>query len=155
ETLATATGTQKEILEGVLAKLERDVNRDVSEDFQDISTAGTFIDDMSLAAMADAVGMGELYGSTMAPASSALHGDWSALNDLYLDRCVHPLHGSHVLPRLEPAEESRESLPFLAETYSRWAFDTYVKAMGYEEPIDAGVDEPSEDKDASAGDTGT
>jgi len=40
-------------------------------------------------------------------------GDWSALDDLYLDRCVQSRHGSHVLPRLEPAEESRESLPFL------------------------------------------
>lgn len=154
-TLETATGDQKEILEGVLARLERDVNRDVSEDFQDISTAGTFIDDMSLAAMAEEVGMGELYATTMAPASSALHGDWSALDDLYLDRCVHPLHGRHVLPRLEPAEESRESLPFLAETYSRWAFDAYIKAMGYEEPIGAEADGSPEDEDASAGGTGT
>ena len=90
------------MLEGVLKKLHREANRDLDENFQDISTAGTFIDNMSLAAMANEVGMGDVYNSTMGPASSALHGDWSALDDLYLDRCVHPLHASHVLPRLEP-----------------------------------------------------
>lgn len=151
EALAKATGTPKELLEGVLAKLEKDVNRDVDEDFQDISTAGTFIDDMTLAAMAEEVGMGEMYGSTMGPANSALHGDWSALDDLYLDRCVHPLHGPHALPRLEPAEESRETLPFLAERFSRWVFNAYVKATGYEEPTEAEADElPGDGEEAPA-----
>ncbi len=82
-------------------------------------------------------GLGEMYQSTMGPASSALHGDWSALDDLYLDRCVHPLHGPHVLPKLESAEESDERLPFLADSFSRWAFQTYCEAIGYEGPKDA------------------
>ncbi len=145
-THAKATGAEKETLEGVLKKLEREANRDGNEQFQDISTANTFIDDKSLAAMAEEVGMGDMYRSVMGPASSAVHGDWSALDDLYLDRCIHPLHGSHVLPRLEPAEESRESLPFLAETLSRWIINAYFKATGYEAPSDAEADEPSADE---------
>jgi Family of unknown function (DUF5677) len=150
-THAKATGAEKETLEGVLKKLEQEVNRDVDEHFQDISTAGTFIDDMSLAAMAEEVGMGDLYRSTMGPASSALHGDWSALDDLYLDRCLHPLHGSHVIPRLKAAEESRESLPFLAETFSRWIFSTYCRATDYEPPSDAEAEGDPTDDDGSRG----
>jgi hypothetical protein len=73
-THARATGAEKKTLEGVLKKLDQEANRDVNEESQDISTAGTFIDDMSLAAMAEEVGMGGMYRSTMGPASSALHG---------------------------------------------------------------------------------
>lgn len=80
---------------------------------------------------------------------AADHGDWSALDDLYLDRCAHPLHGSHVLPRLEPAEESRASLPFLAEMNLRWACShAYIRATGYEES-----DEPEDDE--AGGDQGS
>lgn len=110
---------------------------------------------MSLSAMAEEVGMGDMYRSTMGPASSALHGDWSALDDLYLDRCAHPLHGPHALPRLEPAEESRESLPFLAETFSRWVFDAYSRATGYEPPSDAEADEHAADGGEISNDEGT
>ena len=134
EALQKATGKPKEILEGLLPKLEEEVNRDISEDFQDISTASTFIDDKSLFAMAEEVGMGDLYHSTMGPASSATHGDWSALDDLFLDRCLHPLHGRHAIPRLELAAESDERLPFLGETFARWALDAYFKAIEYHPP---------------------
>jgi len=44
EALQKATGMPKEILAGLLPKLEEEVNRDISGDFQDISTASTFID---------------------------------------------------------------------------------------------------------------
>jgi hypothetical protein len=128
------TGEPSKLLEGVLSKLKEEVNRDISEDFQVISTASTFIDGKSLFDMAQEVGLGDMYQLTMGPASSALHGDWSALDDLYLDRCVHPLHGPHVLPKLEPADESDERLPFMADSFSRLAFQAYCEAMGYQAP---------------------
>jgi hypothetical protein len=132
EAALSKAGTPKEILERLLPKLQEEANRDISEDLQDISTAGTFIEGKSLLAMAEEVGMGDMYHSTMGPASSALHGDWSALDDLYLDRCVHPLHGPHALPKLEPAEQSDERLPYLAQSFSRWAFDAYCSAFDHD-----------------------
>lgn len=153
EALQTATGKPKEILERLLPKLGEEVNRDISEDFQDISTAPTFIDNKSLFAMAEEVGMGDLYKSTMGPASSATHGDWSALDDLFLDRCLHPLHGRHAIPRFEPASESDERLPFLATTYARWALDAYFGAIGYHRPAGPDIDaETLPDEEAPAGD---
>jgi hypothetical protein len=131
EALQKATGKPKEILERLLPKLGEEVNRDISEDFQDISTAPTFIDNKGLFAMAEEVGMGDMYKSTMGPASSATHGDWSALDDLFLDRCLHPLHGRHAIPRFEAAAESDERLPFLAETFAKWALDAYLGAIGH------------------------
>jgi hypothetical protein len=137
QSIAKLTGEPKEILERLLPKLTEEANRDGSEEFQDISTAGTFIDDKSLFTMADEVGMGDMYQSTLVPASSSLHGDWSALDDLYLDRCLHPLHGPHALPRIEPAQESDERLPFIAEKFSTWALDWYLKAIDYVARTDA------------------
>lgn len=134
EQAAQATGRSKELLDGLLTKLEREVNRDTNEEFQAISTAATFVEGVSLQQMAKEVGMGSLYESTMGPASSALHGDWSALDDLYLDRCVHPLHGPHALPRLKPASESNEKLPFLAEKYATWTLGAYYRAFSYNVP---------------------
>jgi hypothetical protein len=131
ETLAGTTGTPKEILAGLLPKLTQAANRDRNEHFQEISTASTFIEGVSLEKMAAAVGMGDLYGS-MSPASSALHGDWSALDDLFLDRCRHLLHGPHALPKLELAGESDERLPFLADSSAQWVMETYYEAVGYQ-----------------------
>jgi hypothetical protein len=82
--------------------------------------------------MAKAVGLEDMYHSVMIPASSALHGDWSALDEYVLVRCRHPLHDGHALPRLEYAPESVEQFPRLAEDFARWAFDAYCRAMTYE-----------------------
>lgn len=73
-----------------------------------------------------------MYHSVMIPASSALHGDWAALEDLVLDRCVHALHDHHAIPRAEYAEESSEQLPYLAESFAQWSFDEYCRAMAYQ-----------------------
>jgi hypothetical protein len=156
EALQKATGMPKEILAGLLPKLEEEVNRDISGDFQDISTASTFIDNKSLFAMAEEVDMGDLYNSTMGPASSATHGDWSALDDLFLDRCLHLLHGRHAIPRFELAAESDERLPFLAETYATWALNAYLKATGHERPAGPrGGAESATDEEDPTGDPGS
>jgi hypothetical protein len=157
ERLAKASGPEKEMFERLVPKLARGLNRDRNEEFQDISLAGTFIEGVSLEKMAIAVGMGDIY-SSLGPASSALHGDWSALDDLYLDRCLHPLHGAHAIPKFEPAEETDERLPFLADILSRWTAATYLAAMNYEpelgEPADDEANENSgglDDKPAANG----
>jgi hypothetical protein len=145
--LAKAAGAEKEMFERLVPKLAKRVNRDRNEEFQDISLAGTFIQGVSLEKMAIAVGMGDIY-SSLGPASSALHGDWSALDDLFLDRCIHPLHGPHAIPRFKLAEESDERLPFLADAISRWTVKTYKAAMGNESEPGTMDDE---DEDIAAG----
>ena len=141
-----AEGRPKELLDGLQEMIEREVNQDQNEDFQAISTAPTFIEGKSLQAMAQEAGLGEFYDGMMIPSSSALHGDWSALDEWFLDRCVHPLHGPHALPRLRPAPESCEKIPFVAEHYATWTLKSYYKAFGYRIPS------PSKDRsDASPG----
>lgn len=82
--------------------------------------------------MAREVGLEDMYHSVMIPASSALHGDWAALEDLVLDRCVHALHDHHAIPRADHAEESSEQFPYLAERFARWSFEEYCRALAYE-----------------------
>lgn len=132
DVIARSEGEPREILERLLPKLKAQANRDVAEDFQDISTASTFADDKSLFEMAHEVGLEDMYHSVMIPASSALHGDWAALEDLVLERCVHALHDHHAIPRADYAEESSGQFPYLAETFARWSFDEYCRAMAYE-----------------------
>ena len=81
EVIGRSEGEPREILEGLLPKLKAQANRDVAEEFQDISTATTFAADKSLFDMAREVGLEDMYHSVIIPASSALHGDWAALED--------------------------------------------------------------------------
>jgi hypothetical protein len=75
-----------------------------------------------------------MYQSVMIPGSSALHGDWAALDDQVLKRCRNPLHDRHALPKAAYADEDVEQFPFLAERFALWAFDEYCAALG-NEPI--------------------
>jgi hypothetical protein len=129
DVIGRSEGEPRAILERLLPKLKAQANRDVAEDFQDISTATTFAADKSLLDMAREVSLEDMYHSVMIPASSALHGDWAALEDLVLDRCIHALHDHHAKPRAEYAEESNEQLPYLAESFASWSFDEYCRAL--------------------------
>ncbi len=132
EVLGRSDGEPREILEGLLPKLKEQANRDIAEDFQDITIADSFAADTSLLAMARAVGLADMYHSVMIPASSALHGDWSALDEYVLDRCQHALHDRHAVPRVEYATEAEEQFPELAERFAQWGFDAFCRAMAYE-----------------------
>jgi hypothetical protein len=137
EVLGRAEGEPRRILEGLFPKLKEQANRDIGEDFQDIVIADSFAADTSLLAMARSVGLEDMYHSVMIPASSSLHGDWSALDEYVLDRCRHVLHDQHVVPRADYASESEDQFPELAESFALWSFDEYCRAMTYE-PISNG-----------------
>jgi hypothetical protein len=141
EVLSRSEGEPRAILERLLPRLKEQANRDIAEDFQDIIIADSFAADTSLLAMARTVGLEDMYHSTMIPASSALHGDWSALDEYVLVRCGHPLHDAHAVPRAEYAPETLEQFPELAERLAGWAFEAYCAAMAHE---------PITDKDAEA-----
>jgi hypothetical protein len=150
EVIGRSEGEPREILERLLPKLREQANRDVGEDFQDISTASTFAGDKTLLEMAREVGLEDMYHSVMIPASSALHGDWAALEDFILDRCVHALHDHHAIPRAGYAEESSEQFPYLGESFARWTFDEYCRAFEYQ-PISSEQAEAEMLSDLEAG----
>jgi hypothetical protein len=131
-TMDHSEGEPKRILEELLPKLRAQTNRDIGEDFQDISTASTFAGDKSLLDMAKEVGLEDMYHSVMIPGGSALHGDWAALDDQVLKRCLHPLHDGHALPKAAYADEDVEQFPYLAERFALWSFDEYCAALGHE-----------------------
>ncbi|MFJ2014699.1 DUF5677 domain-containing protein [Streptomyces globisporus] len=48
--------------------------------------------------MADDVGMQDLYSRVFQPLSASVHGEWSALDNYVVDRCMNPLHRFHRIP---------------------------------------------------------
>lgn len=80
-----------------LAYLDAEVNREVGEEWQNISIEAAF-SGVSARDMAMEVGMEREYRLQFAPASSATHGEWSSLDRYVLERCRNPLHGGHRVP---------------------------------------------------------
>lgn len=79
------------------AALEREVNQDLSEEFQDIDL-GTF-GDVPVREMAKAINMDDEYKLIFAPMSSDTHGEWPALDRYVLQRCRNGAHRGHRVPR--------------------------------------------------------
>ncbi|WP_157874345.1 DUF5677 domain-containing protein [Streptomyces sp. AcH 505] len=48
--------------------------------------------------MAEDVGMQDLYSRVFQPLSASVHGEWSALDNYVVDRCMNPLHRFHRIP---------------------------------------------------------
>ena len=88
-------------VEAQIDELQRLVEQDIDEDFQNINLGGNFagIDTRKMAA---AVGMESEYKLAFAPASSGTHGEWGHLDRYVLVRCVNPTHGFHRIPRSAP-----------------------------------------------------
>lgn len=84
-------------LQEYVAYLDAEVNREVSEEWQNVSIETTF-SAVSARAMAIEVGMEREYRLQFTPASSATHGEWSSLDRYVLERCQNPLHGGHRIP---------------------------------------------------------
>jgi hypothetical protein len=77
-----------------IADIDSIVNRDVSEEFQNISMQPNFAG-VSVRKMADDVGMADDYRFLFAPASSTFHGEWPALDQFALVQCRNPMHRGH------------------------------------------------------------
>lgn len=84
-------------LDDHIAYLDALVNRDLMEEFQDISLQGNFAA-IDTRRMAEEVGMQTEYRFTFAPASASVHGEWAALDQYVLTVCRNPLHGWHRIP---------------------------------------------------------
>jgi len=89
-------------LKAYVEALDQEVNQDISEEFQNIQAGGNFAGNTDTRKMADAVGLGDDYRFIFAPASSRFHGEWSAIEQFGLERCMNPLHRGHRVARKDP-----------------------------------------------------
>lgn len=82
---------------GVLKMLETRVGGEWAEEFQEVSVEGTF-SGKTLRTMAEEVGELDSYNHLFQTSSGVTHGEWWALEDYALQRCVNPLHRFHLVP---------------------------------------------------------
>lgn len=86
-------------LKAHVAELDKAVNQDISEEFQDIRITPNFSDGISTRKMAQNVGLSDDYKFIFAPASSTFHGEWPAVDQFALVLCQNPLHRGHKIVR--------------------------------------------------------
>ena len=55
--------------------------------------------------MAFEAGLEDLYRNVYQAASGVQHGEWWALEDYALQRCLNPLHRFHAVPSVQPVGE--------------------------------------------------
>jgi hypothetical protein len=81
-------------LEELHEALDREVNAEILEEFQQIDLGGTF-SGRSIREMAEEAALKPMYTLTYQPLSSEAHGEWGSLRRHDLDVCVNPLHRYH------------------------------------------------------------
>ena len=85
-------------VQGYIDDLDRMVNQDIDEEFQNIDLGGSF-SGLDTRKMAIEVGLDREYRLGFAPSSSDAHGEWGHLDRYVLTRCVNPTHRWHQVPR--------------------------------------------------------
>lgn len=129
------------LLEEVLEGLNDEVNREVGEEFQDISLEATFAG-RDLRKMAIAAGAEWSYKLELAPMSSVLHSEWPMVTRYAMDLCVTPLHKFHWLPRTTLTPAVRPVAGETAVLMAQRLLDAYLALVT-----------PSDTPDAPAGET--
>lgn len=127
EEFADRMGTN-EILEEILEGLHEETNREVGEEWQDISLETTF-NGKDLRKMALASDTEWLYKMVIAPMSAVLHSEWPMLTRYAMQLCVNPVHRLHWLPRTELTPAVRPVGGEAAVALSRHALDAYIAAL--------------------------
>lgn len=80
---------------------ERKLGSEWSQQFQDVSIDSTFAG-KSVRQMAEEAGLLDLYRHLYQSASGVSHGEWWAVEDYAMQRCLNPLHAFHAIPSFEP-----------------------------------------------------
>ncbi|MFI6827573.1 DUF5677 domain-containing protein [Kribbella sp. NPDC050241] len=116
-------------LDSAIEYLDALVNRDIWEEFQDISIQGSF-SGIDTRKMAEQVGLLHEYRFVFAPSSANVHGEWSALDRFALTVCGNPLHRQHRIPR--PKDDPKLLGPELVDSalgHAQNLVDDYREAM--------------------------
>src|SRR5665213_4249765 len=74
---------------------------DIGDEFQAVSIETTF-SGLTMRKMAEQAGMTEVYNHIYQSASGVVHGEWWAIEDYAMQRCMNPLHLMHNIPSLDP-----------------------------------------------------
>lgn len=81
--------------------------------FQDVSVDSTFAG-KNLRVMADEVGMADDYRLRFQVESGVTHGEWWAIEEYAMQRCMNPLHRFHLLPTFSPMYSATAGFPRVA-----------------------------------------
>lgn len=127
EEFADRMGTN-EILEEILEGLQDEANREVAEEWQDISLEATF-NGKDLRKMALASDTEWLYKMVVAPMSAVLHSEWPMLTRYAMRLCVNPVHRLHWLPRTDLYPAVRPVGGEAAVALARHAFEAFAAAL--------------------------
>jgi hypothetical protein len=90
----------RQAFESVLGSLEARTGGEWSEQFQDVSIESTFAG-IALRTMAEQTDLLDLYRHVFQTSSGVMHGEWWAIEDYELTRCVEPLHRFHLVPSVD------------------------------------------------------
>lgn len=86
-----------QFLKDAAVSLENKTGGSWAEEFQDVSVEKTFAN-RDLRQMAADVGLDDLYRHVFQPTSGVTHGEWWAVEDYAMQRCMNPLHRFHLIP---------------------------------------------------------
>jgi hypothetical protein len=98
------SGDAPERLQQALTNLGRKLGGEWGEEFIAVSIDSTFAG-KSMRTMAFEAGLEDLYRNVYQAASGVQHGEWWALEDYALQRCLNPLHRFHAVPSVQPVGE--------------------------------------------------
>lgn len=93
-------GQAPEILRSLAESLERETGGEWGEQFQEVSVDSTFAG-ISVRQMAEEADLLDEYRHVYQPASGVTHGEWWAVEDYAMQRCMNPLHLFHQVPSMD------------------------------------------------------
>lgn len=97
--------------------LDRRLGGEPGSMFQEVSVESTFAG-KNLRTMASEVGLMDEYRFTFQIESGVTHGEWWAIEEYAMQRCMNPLHRFHLLPTFRPAYPPTAQFPVaLLSTY--------------------------------------
>ena len=90
-----------EYVERALQHFEKKLGGEWGQEFQEVSLDTTF-SGRSVRDMAREAGLEDEYRYMYQSASGAAHGEWWAIEDYSMQRCLNPLHRFHLIPSFDP-----------------------------------------------------
>jgi hypothetical protein len=129
--------------------LERATGGDWGEQFQAVSVERTFAN-KDLRQMAAEVGLEDLYRYVFQPASGISHGEWWAVEDYAMQRCLNPLHRFHLIPSFCLEYPTTTEFPRLLESHLHDVMSGAIKLLTPVRSGSAGAEDGAVHTDAAS-----